>query len=71
VRYVSPEVRQESPSKPLAILVRGRDDYGHFDLQAPPTTDIPAEGVHEAIANRIRASIMQGAARPTSSLASK
>jgi non-haem Fe2+, alpha-ketoglutarate-dependent halogenase len=58
IRYVSTEVKQDSPSKPLAILVRGRDDFGHFELMPPPTEDAPEEGVHHAIVQRIRASIM-------------
>ena len=36
VRFVTPEVEQEGPEKQVAILVRGRDDYGHFDLVSPP-----------------------------------
>lgn len=60
IRYVSTEVRQDSPSKPLAMLVRGRDDYGHFELLPPPKREIiePGDPEHLAIVNRIRASIM-------------
>ena len=36
VRFVTPEVEQEGPEKQVAILVRGRDGYGHFDLVSPP-----------------------------------
>lgn len=60
IRYVSSAVRQDSPTKPLALLVRGRDDHGNFEILPPPTDDVPAEGVHQAIVTRIRASIMQG-----------
>jgi ectoine hydroxylase-related dioxygenase (phytanoyl-CoA dioxygenase family) len=63
IRYVSPEVNQESPSKPLAILVRGRDDYGHFELRSPPTEDEPDDSVHEALVKHLRSSIMQDAKR--------
>jgi chlorinating enzyme len=58
IRYVSTEVKQDSPSKPQAMLVRGRDDYGHFELFPAPTVDVPADGVHEAIVEHLRASIM-------------
>ena len=61
IRYVSPEVRQDSPGKPHALLVRGRDDYGNFELLKPPTNDDPDPAEHEAIVRRIRASIMLGA----------
>jgi ectoine hydroxylase-related dioxygenase (phytanoyl-CoA dioxygenase family) len=37
VRYVAPEVIQQGSERPLAILVRGRDDYGNFELIHPPT----------------------------------
>src|SRR5437868_1835917 len=37
IRYTRPEVVQESPEKPLAMLVRGKDTCGNFDLQPPPT----------------------------------
>jgi chlorinating enzyme len=61
IRYVSPEVKQDSPGKPHALLVRGRDDYGNFELLDPPTQDDPDPAAHEAIVRRIRASIMRGA----------
>jgi ectoine hydroxylase-related dioxygenase (phytanoyl-CoA dioxygenase family) len=62
IRYVSTEVKQDSPSKPLAILVRGRDDFGHFELMPPPTEDVPAGDAHQKIVNHIRSSIMPPAA---------
>jgi ectoine hydroxylase-related dioxygenase (phytanoyl-CoA dioxygenase family) len=61
IRYVSPEVKQESPGKPHALLVRGRDDYGNFELRNAPTNDDPDPAEHEAIVRHIRASIMLGA----------
>jgi ectoine hydroxylase-related dioxygenase (phytanoyl-CoA dioxygenase family) len=62
IRYVSPEVKQDSPFKPLALLVRGRDDHGHFELLDPPTTDTPREpDAQEQIITRIRAGILRGA----------
>jgi chlorinating enzyme len=62
IRYVSTEVKQDSPSRPLAVLVRGRDDYGNFELMPAPTEDVPAEGKHQEIVHRIRSSIMPPAA---------
>ena len=35
IRYVTPAVRQIG-DKPKALLARGRDDYGHYDLIDPP-----------------------------------
>ncbi len=64
IRYVSTEVQQESPTKPLALLVRGRDDYGHFELLPPPSHEDlrPNDPEHRAIVQRIRSSLMQDAA---------
>ena len=61
IRYVSPAVKQDSPFKPLAICVRGRDRHGNFELLDPPTSDVPAPGAQEAITARIRAGVLQGA----------
>lgn len=38
VRFIAPEVRQDVDSA-IAMLVRGEDRYGHFDLIEPPTSD--------------------------------
>jgi non-heme Fe2+,alpha-ketoglutarate-dependent halogenase len=59
IRYVSTEVRQESPKKPLALLVKGQDTYGHFEILPPPTF-LPGEDrrrKHTEIVQRIRGSI--------------
>jgi len=39
-RYISPDVVQSNPSRDIALLVRGKDDYGHFDLADPPERDL-------------------------------
>lgn len=39
VRFVSPDVVQAGQERDMAILVRGRDDHGHFDLVEPPDRD--------------------------------
>ena len=60
IRYTRPEVVQESPMKPLALLVRGRDNYGNFEILPPPQQDSPSEQTvkHKAIVDRLRAGIM-------------
>jgi len=60
IRYVAADVKQDSPTKPLAILARGQDKYGHFELMPKPTEDtLPLDGgKHTEIAARIRNSIM-------------
>ena len=60
VRYINTKVKYVGPGKPMVMLVRGRDDYGHFDLQDPPSEDCPAgaEDAHQEIIDRVRNSIM-------------
>lgn len=41
IRYVTPEV-QQTGRRPQAVLARGRDDHGHYEL-----IDRPAERSHE------------------------
>ncbi|MBU1358718.1 MAG: phytanoyl-CoA dioxygenase family protein [Gammaproteobacteria bacterium] len=42
IRYVPTHVRQLSPIRDSALLVRGRDTYGHFDLERSPVADLDA-----------------------------
>ena len=66
IRYVTPDVVQESPGRPLAMLVRGRDDYGNFELLSPPTgNEVDLANVHTAIVDRIRAAIMAPTSQKT------
>jgi chlorinating enzyme len=41
VRYISPDVTQQGAQRDIAVLARGRDRYGHFDLVEPPESDLP------------------------------
>ena len=38
IRYIAPEVKQDG-ERPVAMLVRGKDDYGNFDLIEAPVCD--------------------------------
>jgi non-heme Fe2+,alpha-ketoglutarate-dependent halogenase len=60
IRYVAAEVKQESPTKPLAMVARGANRFGHFEILPPPRADsLPVGGgTHTEIVHRIRASIM-------------
>lgn len=40
IRYVPTRVRQTAGPRDSATLVRGRDDYGHFELEPRPETDM-------------------------------
>jgi ectoine hydroxylase-related dioxygenase (phytanoyl-CoA dioxygenase family) len=39
VRYIAPQVEQSGPQRDLAVLARGTDRYGHFDLVEPPSRE--------------------------------
>ena len=54
IRYVPTHVRQLSPIRDSALLVRGRDTFGHFDAEQPPEGDLHPEAVarHGAVIDR-------------------
>ena len=43
MRYIAPEVVQQGTERQIVQLVRGKDDYGNFEIVAPP--DESAAGV--------------------------
>ena len=57
LNYIPPHVRVEGPVRCCAMLVRGEDRYGHFDLIDPPTAerDPAALAVHQQVSDRYRA----------------
>ncbi len=57
LNYLPTHVRVNSPVRLKAMLVRGRDSYGHFDLIDPPAAerDAPALAVHQEVSDRYRA----------------
>ena len=60
IRYTKPEVVQESPMKPMAVLVRERDGLGNFEIRPAPKPGSHAQQAidHRVIVDRIRAGIM-------------
>jgi hypothetical protein len=54
VRYVPTHVRQLSPIRDSALLVRGRDEHGHFEPERSPESDLHPDAVarHGAIIDR-------------------
>jgi hypothetical protein len=57
LNYMPTHVRVEGPVRCCAMLVRGEDTYGHFDLIDPPTAerDAAALAVHQQVSDRYRA----------------
>jgi hypothetical protein len=56
LNYVPTHVRVDSPVRLKAMLVRGEDTYGRFDLVDSPTAerDATALAVHQAVSDRYR-----------------
>jgi hypothetical protein len=56
LNYVPPHVRVNSPLQLKAMLVRGEDRYGNFELIDPPGAErgAAALAVHENVSNRYR-----------------
>lgn len=63
IRYTRPEVKQESPFKPMAMLVRGRDAHGNFEILPAPKPGSYEQQLahHKEIVERIRAGVMTDA----------
>jgi hypothetical protein len=57
LNYIPTHVRGNGPVRLKAMLVRGEDRYGHFDLIDPPSTerDPAAMAVHQEVSDRYRA----------------
>ena len=54
IRYVPTHVRQLSPIRDSALLVRGHDAYGHFEHEQSPESDLHPDAVarHGAVIDR-------------------
>lgn len=56
LNYLPTHVRVEGPVRCCAMLVRGEDKYGHFDLIEPPSVDRDAAALatHQRVSDRYR-----------------
>jgi hypothetical protein len=56
LNYLPPHVRPTGSVRTTAMLVRGQDRYGHFDLIEPPAAELDAAGlaVHARVGDRYR-----------------
>ena len=43
IQYIKPSMRQQNVQSDSALLVRGRDSYGHFRPDRTPPSEIPAD----------------------------
>lgn len=63
INYISPHVQQVVASTDFAMLVRGEDRYGHFEVVPPPTEDLSEEAMswHHRILNAQNETLYEGA----------
>ena len=56
LNYIPTSVRTTTSVRMTAMLVRGKDEYGHFDLIDPPKGELDAEALatHERVSHRYR-----------------
>lgn len=57
LNYLPPHVRVNSPVRLKAMLVRGEDRHGNFDLIDPPAAerDVAARAAHQTVSDQYRA----------------
>ncbi len=59
IRYLATDVVQDGSVRQFALLVRGKDEFGHFELIDPPQTDDPSRTeIQQEAFNRVRRNIM-------------
>ena len=65
IRYIPTRVRQLAGPRDSATLVRGRDAFGHFDLEPEPASDLDPEALalHTDISNRQAQILYRGTTR--------
>jgi ectoine hydroxylase-related dioxygenase (phytanoyl-CoA dioxygenase family) len=65
IRYVPTHVRQLSGEKDSALLVRGSDRFGHFELEESPKAEMEPAAVaqHKRVLDRQLAILYRGAAQ--------
>jgi non-heme Fe2+,alpha-ketoglutarate-dependent halogenase len=63
VRYIAPEVVQKGVERQMVQLVRGKDEYGNFEIVAPPADALSAAEVRKEADRRITSNFLPGAKR--------
>lgn len=65
IRYIPTRVRQLAGPRDSATLVRGRDAFGHFDLEPPPAADLDPDALalHADISDRQAKILYRGTTR--------
>jgi non-heme Fe2+,alpha-ketoglutarate-dependent halogenase len=58
IRYIAPEVVQQGVERQIVQLVRGKDEYGHFEVVAPPADAVTAAEMRKEADRRITKNVM-------------
>jgi len=53
VRYIAPEVIQQGSERQIVQLVRGKDEYGNFEIVAPPDDAVGAAKIRKEADRRV------------------
>jgi ectoine hydroxylase-related dioxygenase (phytanoyl-CoA dioxygenase family) len=53
VRYIAPEVIQQGSERQIVQLVRGKDEYGNFEIVAPPDDAVGAAEIRKEADRRV------------------
>jgi len=68
MQFIAPHVRQQVAEKDFAMLVRGKDRYGYFELINPPEDDLSpgAVALHHRILTSQNEAMYEGTGQPRS-----
>src|ERR1700735_2736105 len=58
VRYIAPEVVQKGAERQIVQLVRGRDEYGNFEIVGPPEDAVSAAEIRKEADRRTTKNVM-------------
>jgi non-haem Fe2+, alpha-ketoglutarate-dependent halogenase len=58
VRYIAPQVMQGGSEKQIVQLVRGKDEYGNFEIVGPPKDEASAAAVRKEAEDRMLRTIL-------------
>ena len=61
VRYIAPEVVQQGSERQMVQLVRGKDEWGNFEIVPPPSDPIRAAEIRREADRRVTRNVLPGA----------
>jgi non-heme Fe2+,alpha-ketoglutarate-dependent halogenase len=64
IRYIAAEVVQDGTERQIALLVRGKDEHGHFEIVDPPREGANNEAIRAEADRRVLKNTLAGSKRP-------